>query len=240
MNILIPIAGLGSRFQIEGVEIPKPIIDIKGKTMIERAVESLNIDGKLIFITRKYSNNDYNILLENTLSKIDPDCICIQIDFVTEGPASSCLLAENYIDNNDQLLITNCDQIMTWDAKKFKNFLNQTNNDGIVVTYDASTKKNSYVRLDENNLAIEFAEKKIISNFSLNGIHWWKKGSDFVESAKSMISKNIRVNNEFYISNTYNQLLNQRKKIGIYHIDSKSHWPVGTPQDLERYLNENF
>tara|TARA_R110001592_G_scaffold69500_1_gene213347 strand:+ start:504 stop:1226 length:723 start_codon:yes stop_codon:yes gene_type:complete len=240
MNILIPIAGLGSRFSVQGVDTPKPIIDIKNKTMIERAVESLNMDGRLIFITRKYSNNDYNILLKNTLGKIDPSSVCLQIDFLTEGPASSCLLAEKYIDNNDELLITNCDQIMTWDVKKFKNVLKKTSNDGIVVTYEASTEKNSYVKLNKDNLATEFAEKKVISNFSLNGIHWWKRGSDFVESAKSMISKNIRVNNEFYISNTYNQLLDQGKKIGVYHIDSREHWPVGTPKDLKRYLDENF
>ncbi|MFZ9296665.1 MAG: sugar phosphate nucleotidyltransferase [Bacteroidia bacterium] len=160
----------------------------------------------------------------------------IDFDYLTEGPSSSVLLAKKYINNDTPLIVTNCDQIMEWDSSHFVNFINSTDKDGIVVTYNVLTEKNSYVKLDENGNAILFAEKKIISDYSLNGIHFWKKGSDFIDSAESMINKNIRVNNEFYIAPSYNEMVLKNKKIGIYHIDKNSHWSVGTPDDLDKYL----
>ena len=128
---------------------------------------------------------------------------------------------------------------MKWDSNNFVDAISGEC-DGLVVTYDVQTKKNSYVKLDENNMyATRFAEKEIISKYSLNGIHYWRKGSYFVESARKMIEKDIRVNNEFYIAPTYNELVNDGKKIKIFHLKNKEHWAVGVPDDLERYLN-NF
>ena len=132
-------------------------------------------------------------------------------------------------------MIANCDQIMEWDSKLFLEKVNRTQCDGAVVTYSSNTEKNSYVKISDEGYATEFAEKKVISEFSLNGIHYWKNGSDFVNSTRDMIHKNIRVNNEFYIAPTYNELILNKKKIIIHHINKNLHHAIGTPEDLKKY-----
>jgi dTDP-glucose pyrophosphorylase len=242
MNILIPMAGLGDRFKRAGFLRTKPMIPILDKPMIEWAINSLGVNGNFIFILNN-KNEEFNEL-KNLLNKICKNPKIIDIDYLTEGPASTSLLAKEYINNDDPLLIINCDQIMTWDSNNFLEFIKKFKDDGFVVTYEIKTIKNSYVKIDEFGYAIKFAEKEIISDYSLNGIHYWTKGKDFVMSAEKMIKKNIRVNGEFYIAPTYNELLLENKKIKIYHIDKNKHWSVGTPEDLNIFLekikNENI
>jgi len=237
MNILIPMAGSGNRFIKEGYTVPKPLIEFLGKPMIQHAVESLGAKGQYIFVTRKYENEEQNKELKKTLEKIVNDPIILEVDYLTQGPACTCLLAKEHINNTEPLIITNCDQILEWKSKDFFNFLSNTDCDGIVVTYDETTEKNSYIKLDENGYGIELAEKKVISPYSLNGIHYWKEGRHFVESAEQMIEKDIRTNNEFYISTSYNEMIENKMKVGAYHIDRSQHHPTGTPEDLEKYLS---
>jgi NDP-sugar pyrophosphorylase family protein len=234
INIVIPMAGLGNRFKIKGYDEIKPMIKIGDKRMVELAIKSIGIDGHFFFIVNNHERQSDGLI--KLLNEIVNKPKIIEIDYLTEGPASSVLLAKEFINNNTPLIVTNCDQIMEWDSKDFFKTLKETDKDGIVVTYNVLTEKNSYVKLNENGDATLFAEKKIISEYSLNGIHFWKKGSDFVSSAELMINKDIRVNNEFYIAPTYNEMINENKKIGVYHIDKSKHWSVGTPDDLEKYL----
>lgn len=235
-------AGLGDRFKKEGYDKPKPLIDVMGEPMIRRALDSLPLYGRCIFVINK--NIEQIEELKSILNEYQDDdggnLVIIEIDYLTEGPASTCLLAKEYI-NNGPLLIANCDQIMEWDNEDFLEYITINSivrkcYDGIVVTYPANTEKNSYVKLNDDGNAIEFAEKKVISEHSLNGIHYWKNGLDFVNSAERMIQKNIRVNNEFYIAPTYNEMILDGKRIGIYPIESNEHWAVGTPEDLKKYL----
>lgn len=242
LNIVIPMAGRGTRTEV--YPLPKPLIPINGVPMIERAVQSLNIPGQYIFIRRIYENSQWNDELYQILQRatkpygISP--IILNLYSVTEGPACSAMIAEQYINNDLPLIVTNCDQIMHWDSAPFINAMQHTEVDGIVVTYPANTKKNSYVRLTEDYFAVEFAEKEVISEYSLNGIHFWKKGRYFVESTKAMIEKNIRVNNEFYVSLTYNQLIERGMKITIHSILAEQHWAVGTKEDIEKYENLHY
>jgi len=241
MNVVIPMAGRGERFKKEGFSLPKPLIEFNNKTMIEYAIESLGIEGNYIFITYKYEDENLNLKLNNILNTIVKNPVIIQIDYITEGPASSALLAQEFINNEEELVITNCDQIMTWDTNDFINYTKDSDLDGIVVTYDVITEKNSYIKIEENGFASKLDEKEIISNLSLNGIHYWKKGSYFISSTTKMVKNNIRVNNEFYISLSYNEMIKQGLKVGNYHIKNEDHHAVGTPEDLKKYLkNENI
>jgi NDP-sugar pyrophosphorylase family protein len=240
MRIVIPMAGLGSRFPRDVYGVPKPMIPIgkTGKPMIQCAIESLGLKGHYEFIVNQELRNDFN-LIEFFNSFMTNPYSLTNILHLTEGAADTCLFIKNYIDNDEPLIITNCDQIMEWDSTNFNNFLNSVianDIDGAVVTYPVLTEKNSYVSLDENGYATEIAEKKIISKHSLNGIHFWKRGSDFVRSAENMIKKNIRVNNEFYIAPTYNEMILEGKRIVTYPISVEQHWAVGTPEDLQKYL----
>ena len=122
INIVIPMAGLGTRFANEGFNLPKPLIETNSKTLIEHSISTLGIEGNYIFITRKYKNKSDNIFLSKRLKEIQPNCTEIILDKPTRGAAETVLLAKEYIDSNP-LIITNCDQITDWDANKFKEFI---------------------------------------------------------------------------------------------------------------------
>lgn len=232
MNILIPMAGLGSRFPKDQYPLPKPLIDVNGRPMVVAALSSLSLQGKYLFVIPR---NEHRDLLTNTIRSLLPDSVIHTVDHVTEGPACTAMLLSEHINSDQELVITNCDQIMHWDPEIFLGTARQY--DGCVVTYHTDTPKNSYARIDRRGLVREIREKQVISNVSLNGIHYWKKGSDFVASARTMIRLQDRASNgEFYIGPTYNYMIEQGKKVGIHHIPNQQHHAVGVPEDLERYL----
>jgi len=236
MNIIIPLGGLGKRFADEGFKNPKPLIKIDEKPMILWAIESLGTSGNYIFILRKSFGSDrIREVLENTVK----GCKIIEIDYLTEGPASTCLLAKEFINNDEELIIANCDQIMWWNGDYFINSVRNSRYDGVIVTYYANTSKNSYAKINQHGDVVEVKEKEVISNISLNGIHYWKRGKSFVYSAEQMIFKNDRaINGEFYIGPSYNYMIKNQERVGIFHIPETQHNAVGTPDDLREFLRK--
>jgi choline kinase len=234
LNVLVPMAGEGSRFKEHGYKVPKPLIDINGKLMIQRVVESLNLEANFIYVVQKSHNLEYN--LNTILNLITPNCKIVEVDGLTEGAACSTLLAKELFDNKNPLMIVNSDQFIEWNSSNFYYKMNEANIDGGIVTFDSSETKWSYVKISDGYV-IETAEKNPISNDATVGIYYWKKGSDYVKSAENMISKNIRVNNEFYICPVYNEAINDGKLFSPYKVNEM--WGLGTPEDLKFYL-ENF
>ncbi len=235
MNVLIPMAGAGARFEKAGYSFPKPLIDVNGKPMMQLIVENLNIDAKHIFIVRKEHYEKFN--LKYLLSLItDDNCEIIQVDSLTEGAACTTLLAEKFIDNNDALIIANSDQYVEWESNEFMWSMAGDDIDGGIVTFNATHPKWSFVKLDESGFVSEVAEKKAISDIATVGIYYWRKGSDYVKYAHQMINKDIRTNNEFYVCPVFNEALQDGKKIKIHPVAKM--WGLGTPEDLERYLSD--
>jgi len=234
MKIVIPMAGLGSRFKSVGVDTPKPLISVNGKTLIEHTVESLGIDGEYIFITRKYENSKYNDNLSSILKKLFPNSIEIMLEKNQLGAADAALYAKEYINNDEELIITNCDQRLEWKAENFIKFIKDTNCDGAVVLFKSNEDKNSYAKLSGSRV-IEIAEKKVISENALFGVHYWKKGSDFVWTAEKLLveykEKNLK---ECYIAETYAYLLEQKEILG-YHLKNNEFHILGTPEDIDIY-----
>lgn len=227
-------AGEGTRFPRDTYKIPKPLIDIKGVPMIQRAIQSLGLIGTYHFVIRKDSYYDQVCSL---LHKILADPKIISVEETTEGPASSCLLFRDYIDNENELVVANCDQIMWWDPNLFLNTARYYRYDGMVVTYTTDTPKNSYARIDRNGFVQEIKEKEVISNISLNGIHYWRKGRYFVQSVQDMVGYNDRApNGEFYVGPSYNHMIKRGLKVGIHHIPNYQHNPVGVPEDLNLFM----
>lgn len=236
MNIVIPMAGEGTRFPRDKYQVPKPLIEINGISMIEQAVGSLGLTGTYYFIVRY--DNYYNQIC-NLLNKIIPSPKIVSVKETTKGPASSCLLVKDIINREEELVIANCDQIMWWDSQLFLTVARYYKYDGLVVTYTATTPKNSYAKIDRYGFVKEIREKEVISNISLNGIHYWRKGKYFVQSSQSMIQCNDRApNGEFYVGPSYNYMIKSQLKVGIHHIPEWQHNPVGTPEDLEKYLDK--
>ena len=233
INVVVPMAGNGSRFSQEGYVLPKPLIDVQGKPMIERVVENLNIDGRYIFIVRDAHLEKYD--LEPLLNRIAPGCIIVPTQGLTEGAACSVLLAAEHIDNDTNLLIANSDQFLEWDSSSF--LYESQNADGCISTFeqtDPNDKKWSYAALDDTGFVQRVAEKEVISTHANTGVYFWSRGSDFVKYAQQMIAKDIRTNGEFYIAPIYNEAIGDGKKIRIN--DCKKMWGLGVPADLLNFL----
>ena len=232
LNIVIPMAGEGSRFTKAGYTFPKPMIEIHQKPMIQLIVESLGLKGNFIFIVRQEHLDKYN--LKSLLNIIAPNCKIIVIDKLTEGAACTVLLTKKYIDNGKPLIIANSDQFIEWNPSETMYNFSTKKIDGGILTFDTLHPKWSYAKVDKNNVVTEVAEKKVISNHGTVGVYYWKKGQDFVKYAEQMIDKNIRVNNEFYVCPVFNEAIVDKKVIKIHNVDSM--WGLGTPEDLDYYL----
>jgi HAD superfamily hydrolase (TIGR01509 family) len=235
LNVLIPMAGAGSRFAQAGYTFPKPLIEVNGKPMIQVVVENLNIEANYIFIVQKEHYEKYN--LKYLLNLIAPDCKIVQVDGITEGAACTTLLAKEFIDNDQPLVMANSDQFIEWDSNNVLYSFSADGIDGGILSFKATHPKWSYAKLDENGFVSEVAEKKPISDNATVGVYFWKNGSDYVKYAEQMIEKNIRVNNEFYVCPVFNEAIQDGKKVRIKEI--KGMWGIGTPEDLN-YFVENY
>jgi len=235
LNILIPMAGAGSRFEQAGYTFPKPLIEVNGKPMIQVVVENLNIDANYIYVVQKLHREKYN--LDTMLNLITPGCKIVEVDGLTEGAACTALLAKDFISNDSPLFFANSDQFVEWDSNEFMYKMQESNCDGGIVTFKATHPKWSFAKIDENGFVTEVAEKNPISNNATVGYYYWKHGSDFVKYAEQMIERNIRVNNEFYVCPVFNQAIEDCKKIRIFESDKM--WGLGTPEDLNFYLENH-
>ena len=235
MNVLIPMAGAGSRFQQAGYTFPKPLIDVEGKPMIQVVVENLNIDATFIYVVQKSHRAQYN--LDTLLNLITPGCKIVEVDGLTEGAACTTLLAKEHINNDEPLLMANSDQFVEWDSNEFMYKMNEQKVDGGILTFHATHPKWSFAKIDEYGYVTQVAEKNPISDIATVGVYYWAKGSDYVKYAEQMIVKNIRVNNEFYVCPVFNEAIGDGKKIKIFNIEKM--WGLGTPEDLKYYL-ENY
>lgn len=237
MNVLIPMAGAGSRFEKAGYTFPKPLIEVNGKPMIQAVVENLNIDARHIFIVQKSHCEKYN--LKNMLNVIAPNCKVVEVDGVTQGAACTTLLAKEFINNDEPLLMANSDQYVEWDSNEFMYSMTGDTIDAGILTFESTHPKWSFVKLNKNGFVEQVAEKNPISNRATVGIYYWTKGSDYVKYAEQMISKDIRHNGEFYVCPVFNQAIQDDKNIKIFNVDSNKMWGLGTPEDLNYFLEHN-
>jgi len=232
LNVLIPMAGAGSRFSQAGYTFPKPLIEVHGKPMIQVVVENLNIEANYIFIVQKDHYEKYN--LKYLLNLIAPNCKIVQVEGITEGAACTTLLAKEFIDNDAPLVMANSDQFVEWNSNECMYAFNADAIDGGILTFKATHPKWSYAKIGEDGFVSEVAEKKPISDNATVGVYFWKKGSDYVKYAEQMIANNIRTNNEFYVCPVFNEAIADGKKVRVKQIEKM--WGIGTPEDLNYFL----
>ena len=233
MNVLIPMAGAGSRFAEAGYTFPKPLIEVGNKPMIQVVTDNLNIEAHHIFIVQKEHYQKYN--LETVLKLIKPNCSIVQVEGVTEGAACTTLLAKKLINNDNPLVIANSDQFVEWNANEVMYAFSTEGIDGGILTFQSTHPKWSYAKKNDSGFVSEVAEKKPISTNATVGIYYYKKGSDYVKCAEEMIEKDIRTNNEFYVCPVYNQLIEKGGKVRTK--DIRKMWGLGTPEDLNNFMN---
>jgi len=239
INIVLPIAGRGSRFAEAGFSLPKPLIPVHGIPMIEVVVNNVrpSCEHRFVFVALK--EHLEHLGMKDTLNRIAPGCIIIPVNEVTEGAACTVLLAREFIDNDDQLMLANSDQWVDIDINDYLAEIDNQNSDGLIMTMWADDPKWSYVDFDKNGNVIKVIEKQVISNEATVGIYNFKRGSDFVRAANQMIEKNLRVNGEFYVAPAYNELIAGGAKLAIYNVGEVGNGMhgLGTPKDLELFLN---
>lgn len=235
ITVLIPMAGAGSRFTQAGYTFPKPLIEVRGKPMIEIVTKNLGARGPHIFVIREEHRDKF--ALNYLLPLIKPGSKLVGVSDLTEGAACTTLLAKEYIDNDRPLLIANSDQFVDWDPDRFYYRATRAGVDGAILTFRSTHPKWSYVKVDAAGHVTELQEKKPISDIATVGIYYWAKGSDYVRYAEQMIAKNIRINNEFYVAPVYNEAIADGKRIITY--DVQGMWGLGTPEDLKHFLTEH-
>ena len=237
VNIVIPMAGYGSRFSAAGYKDPKPLIDVFGKPMIQAVIDNLRPQQphRFIFICQRAHYAEYGLekLFQESLGS---NWGCVQLDGVTEGAACTVLTASHLIDDDADLIIANSDQIVDCDMSDFIGFARETQCDGLVMTFPADDTKWSYISISPDGFGLEVAEKKVISPHATVGIYHFASGKSFIDAANRMIAKDIRVNNEFYVAPVYNELIAEGKNIRIWEIAESAMHGIGTPTDLQGYF----
>lgn len=237
IEIVIPMAGLGQRFSAAGFTMPKPLIDVLGKPMIQWVVENLKPKSRashFTFICNQQHLVDYQ--LETFLSSIAPGANVIPVPKVTEGAACTVLLAQTSFGKDRPVLIANSDQWIESDIDQFLDAADKERSDGFIMTFPANETKWSYAKVNADGFVTAVAEKDPISEHATVGIYYFRRGSDLVRCAESMIEKNIRTNGEFYVCPIYNELIAERKRVRLFEIRREAMHGLGTPEDLARFL----
>jgi len=236
-NILIPMAGRGSRFEEQGYTDKKPFIDVNGKPMIHRVIKNLGMEFDkeymfiLICLQEDYDKYDFT-QFEKVIGHNSYDVVIL--DDVTEGAAQTILQAKHLINDDTPLMTMNSDQLVDWDIERLFEMCEQF--DGVIPCFYGEGNAWSYARTLDNGYVQEVAEKKQISKYATAGYYYWKKGSDFVKYAEQMIHDNSRTNGEFYVAPVYNWAVRDGKRVGVFMVDKC--YSLGTPEDLEEYLSE--
>ena len=243
LQIVIPMAGRGSRFANAGYATPKPLIPLGGRPMIQWVIENIR--------PRRAHRFTFLCLAEHLqaypevpaeLRRLCPGCEIVPVSAVTEGAACTVLLARELIDSDDPLMIANSDQLVELDINDYLAAADANDVGGLIMTFWSDHPKWSYCRMRADGSVGEVVEKKVVSNEATVGIYNFRRGRDFTRAADAMIAANLRVNNEFYVAPTYNQLIAEGAKIITMKTGREyaGMHGVGTPEDLERFQQTDF
>ena len=237
---LIPMAGLGQRFVDGGHVTPKPLVKVGGDAMFVRAAESLPNADYWIFICRAEHIHEFGI--DEEINRRFPNADVLSVDYLTEGQACTCLLAKELLLENDQLTIGTCDNGMAYDRVAVDELIGGS--DALIWTFRNNPavlqdpKMYGWVKVDEEGRALEVSCKEPISTDPLKdhaiiGSFTFKRASTFFSGVNSMIQKNRRINNEFYMDVALDECIRLGHIVLPHQVDSYTCW--GTPQDVEKY-----
>jgi NDP-sugar pyrophosphorylase family protein len=234
MNIVMPMAGRGSRFAERGVTTPKPLIPVRGKPMYAWATDGLPLASakRLIFVCLTEHLAESGLEADIRTRYADYSPVVIPLGEVTQGQACTVLKAREWIDSDEPLLIFNADTycptsiaaaLEAWGPRV----------EGALDVFEAAGEKWSFARLEGMDRVVETAEKRRISQWASTGLYYFRRGRDFVRHTLAMIEANERSNNEFYVAPVYNRLIAAGGDVRANKIDRV--WVLGTPEDLDHF-----
>lgn len=242
MKIIIPMSGIGKRFVDAGYNIPKPLIMVNGKPIIEHVVSMFKGDHTFIFIC----NQDHlkNTSMREVLKKIKPEGVIIPIKYHRKGPVHDTTFAFNYVKDDEEVFISYCDYFMEFDFNQMISEVNLHNYAGAVPSYTGFhphlLHNNFYggVLVDENNTMLDYREKhsfteNLMDSFHSAGGYYFRTAKELKDYTKELLESNISINGEQYTSMLYYLYLRDKKKIYVPTVHRFMQW--GTPKDLEEY-----
>lgn len=238
LNLLIPMAGKGSRFANVGYARPKPFIEVNGRPMIELVINNLYRPGmNLILLVRKEHIDEHSAVISDLQQKYQASIVAVDLE--TEGTACTVLLARKHIDNDMPLLIANSDQLVDMDVEAYLGDAEARDLCGSILVFRDLERnpKWSFAQVNSDGRVLRVKEKEAISDLATVGIYLFARGEDFVSGAIDMICRRDLVGSEYYTCPVYNYLIAENMNIGVYEIDREAMHGLGTPQDLELYLS---
>lgn len=267
MIIVVPVAGKGSRF-LEAQHLnpeysrPKPIINIRGKPMVQWALESLPFlhlphrpaktkkvkvsPAKIVFICRRDHDHDFKI--SQLLKEIFSDHIKVLfVDQITRGATETVLLARDFINTDEDIIVSDPDHFFDG-ASLYKAIIKKGENTaGIIPVFRPpdNDPKWSFTLFNKRGTALAVGEKDAglakKGAYANIGAYYFSSGRLFVEEAESMIRNGDMYGSsdkkEFYIAPIYDRLIKKgyRVKVAI----TPQMWGLGTPKDVE-YFEKNY
>ena len=239
LNIVIPMAGAGSRFVSAGYADPKPLVRIHGVPMIRVVIDNLTPkeEHRFIFICQQAHLQAY--ALKKQLERWAPGSAVIPICELTQGAACSVLCAKQLINSDDELMIANSDQYVDVDINEYLHAMRARKLDGQIMTMKATDPKWSFIRMSDLGYVITVAEKVVVSDEATTGVYNFSNGRAFVAAAELMVEQELRANGEFYVAPTYNVLIRDGAKVGYFNIgrDGAGMYGLGTPDDLNKFVS---
>lgn len=237
MNIVVLLAGSSAGFKEAGFAFPKPLVEINGRPLVQHVLESLaplsTAGARLIVLVRHEDNLRFHI--GSVVKLLAPNAEVREVRGDTSGAACTALLAVDLIDTSDPLVIVNGDQLVSADLAGIVRDFQKRQLDGGIIVFPDVHPRWSFVKCGADDLVIETAEKRPISNLATAGFYWFKSGSDFVAAAEQMILKNAAVNGLFYVCPVYNELILQNRRIGVARIAKSAYVSLATPQNVQTY-----
>ena len=238
MNFIIPMAGKGSRFIEKGYAIPKYLIEVKNKKLLEYSLESLPLElaTNIIFIALKEHDLKFNIKEEISIILKNKNFELVLLDNVTQGQAETVLYSKDYIDFSKDLVIFNIDTYFKSNTLNKVLLNSKKKKDGVLGAFKSEGTNWSFAKTDEKGIVIETTEKIPISDNALTGFYHFTNPMDFFEIAENCVKNHIKFKNEYYIAPMYNELIKQNKKFTLDFVFDFI--PLGTPEKVESYKNK--
>ncbi len=235
INIVVPMAGRGSRFAGTEFGMPKPLIQVRpGKRMIDYVIDYLTLPERHRFFFICLGEHDRNFDLKSFFRGKTSGHEIIVTERLTAGPAASALLAERFIENEEELLVAYCDMFLTIDMVRFLEWSRRHGADGVVIAYPSTNPMDSYAEIDATGRVVQTAEKILISDTATAGLYYFRRGRDFVSAARTMLTNGRDQSVELFVNPCFNELVQCGKTVLAYSIRHDEKIEMGTPDDLRR------
>jgi bifunctional N-acetylglucosamine-1-phosphate-uridyltransferase/glucosamine-1-phosphate-acetyltransferase GlmU-like protein len=241
--LILPMAGHGSRFSVEGFSLPKPLLPVDGEPMFVKAIQSLPQTGNVVLVCLdsflKSGGNE-------VIAAKCPDAKVVALQQVTQGQAISCAngLSSIAYPSDKAILISACDYGIIYDSRQLEQLLNRDKPDVVVFSFRDSiaSKINpnmySWLDVDASGNIKSVSTKHFPGGdpFKLQaivGTMYFRKAQFFVDGLNENLMHQLRTNGEYYVDDVINRCIAANLKVKAFEINHYIGW--GTPHDYRSY-----